>query len=39
MVMSLARAVGYPEPEKKSLPKAKRELLMVKETKRKYKKK
>ena len=39
MVMALARAVGYPEPEKKSLPKAKRELLMVKETKRKYKKK
>jgi len=39
MVMALTRAVGYPEPEKKSLPKAKRELLMVKETKRKYKKK
>jgi len=40
MVMALARAVGYPEPEKKSTEKGpKREPLMVKETKVKYKKK
>jgi len=40
MVMALARAVSYPEPEKKNAVKEpKRELLMVKETKRKYRKK
>ena len=40
MVMALARAVGYPEAEKKSVEKEpKRELLTVKETKRKYLKK
>jgi antitoxin HicB len=40
MVMALARAVGYPEAEKKSLEKGpKQELLMVKETKGKYRKK
>ena len=40
MVMALARVVGYPEPEKKNNGKeSKRELLMVKEPKRKYQKK
>jgi antitoxin HicB len=40
MVMALARAVGYPEAEKKSVEKEpKQELLTVKETKRKYSKK
>jgi hypothetical protein len=40
MVMALARAVSYPEPEKENaLKEPKRELLMVKETKRKYRKK
>ena len=40
MVMALARAVGYPDIEKKPVEKEpKRELLMIKETKRKYQKK
>jgi hypothetical protein len=40
MVMALARAVGYPESEKKSVEKeSKQEFLTVKETKRKYTKK
>ena len=40
MVMALARAVGYPETEKKSVEKEpKREFQTVKETKRKYIKK
>jgi predicted RNase H-like HicB family nuclease len=40
MVMALARAVGYPEPDDKPVTKQpKKELLLVKETKRKYTKK
>ena len=40
MVMALARAVSYPEPSnKKSTQEMSREPLMVKETKRKYRKK